>query len=231
MTKKNIAEYSNAIPLPAMDKRWNVKLDSYRRSKYRASRNEERTLSNFIKFCDIRKGIFLEIGCGSGWFRKRIPDNKYIGLEVLLRKDVALDFPIILGLGECLPLRDKSVDCVLILATLDHVSDPQTVISEAFRVLKETGEIYILNTVTITDIFRKIGVYSFLLFQKIISFDYESIMRNFQKAILQKEDKYHTFDLTACEIRKMLLTSGYSEIKLKNFLNVCFFKGRKLHAI
>lgn len=227
MNEKETLTYSNNIPIPNLNNTWKKKLNTFIQGGYKRNKNTERMISEFVNFCKIKNGILLEVGCGSAWFRCHIPDVKYIGLEVLIRRDIDINFPIVVGVGERLPFKDNSVDYVLILATLDHVSDPLEVLKESFRILKKEGNIYILSAVKLPNTSRKIFVYGFLLFQKILFFDYESICRNFRKITLEKEDKYHTFEFTAAGIEKMLLEVGYSGVMLKNFLNTCFFKGKK----
>jgi len=43
-----------------------------------------------------------------------------------------------------IPLKDNSVDCVMLIAILEHTTDPQKVIDEIHRVLKKGGEAAIL---------------------------------------------------------------------------------------
>lgn len=227
MNKKKTVGYLEDIPRPKINNAWDEKLNNYIWAKHKSPANALRMVLNFLNFCKIESGTLLEIGCGSGWFRRYIKGVTYTGLEVLIRKDINIDFPMVVGIGEKLPFKNESVDHVLIYATLDHVSNPLQVLKESFRVLKKDGNIFILSTVKISNSLRKIFVYSFLLFQKILFFDYESIIRNFKQTVLKEEDKFHTFEFTAEDIKAMLSETGYSGLLLKNFLNTCFFKANK----
>lgn|SRR3989338_357448 len=220
------AYYDNA-PVPKVNNAWNKKLHAYVESVYTENKNFAGMIRNFMDFCRIKDGRLLEIGCGSGWFRRYARDIEYVGLEVLVRKDVDLNFPFVVGFGETLPFKDESFDHILILATLDHVFDPAKVINESFKVLKKGGGIYILNSVELPGGIRKIFVYAFLLAQKVIFFDYRSIKRNFKKIVLKKDDEYHTFEFTASGFEEMLSKAGFSGISRRYFLNICFIKGRK----
>ena len=209
------------------DSTWRAKLTNYIESKYKPGRNFKRMISNLVNFSNIKDGILLDIGCGSGWFRRYTKDVNYIGLDIMIRQDVEIDFPMVVGIGENLPFKDESVDHVLVLATLDHVINPAKVLKESYRILKRNGKIYILSSVTIANSARKLFVYAFLLFQKVIFFDYESIIRNFKKIVFKREDAYHTFEFTAGLIKEMMLKEGFSRVFLRNFLNMCFLKGEK----
>lgn len=49
---------------------------------------------------------------------------------------------ILAGMGESLPLSDRSMDAVILYNTLDHTDDPSSVLREIYRVLKEDGVLY-----------------------------------------------------------------------------------------
>ena len=219
--------YYDNVSVPKIGNDWNEKLRAYIHGEYTENKNFAKMILNFLNFCQIEGGRMLETGCGSGWFLRYINGVDYIGLDVLVRKDIDFNFPFAVGFGEKLPFKSKSFDHVLILATLDHVFDPLEVINESFKVLKKGGNIYILNTVQIPNGIRKIFVYAFLITQKILFSDYKSIKRNFNKVVLKKEDEFHTFEFTASGLEEMLSKAGFSDISHRDFLNMCFVKGRK----
>jgi len=49
----------------------------------------------------------------------------------------------VVGDGHQLPFRSESVDGVILTGVLEHVADPPTMVSEANRVLKRGGRIYV----------------------------------------------------------------------------------------
>lgn len=53
------------------------------------------------------------------------------------------DFPFIQMMGEDLLFSDASFDCVTLMSTLDHVLDPEKVLSEAYRVLRRGGYVFV----------------------------------------------------------------------------------------
>lgn len=226
MREKSI-EYLDTVPVPKLDAAWNEKLDYYAKARHKGNRNLVRMMASFLRFCAIKSGRVLEVGCGSGWLRHYMPGVNYVGLEVLLMKDVKMDFPLAVGLGEKLPFKDGAFDHVMIVATLDHVFDPAQIAAESFRVLKKGGTICLLNTVKMPSGLRKLFVYGFLLMQKIAFFDYESIGRNMRKAVLHKDDDYHTFEFSANEMTDLLVKAGCEKVESRDFLNTSFVKGRK----
>jgi SAM-dependent methyltransferase len=53
------------------------------------------------------------------------------------------DFRLVQAFGEDIPLADASVDLVVSLQVLEHVKDPERVLSEAWRVLRRGGSLYL----------------------------------------------------------------------------------------
>ena len=94
-------------------------------------------------FCKDLRGLVLDVGCDQPSHSiQLIPNNcQYIGLDPYATKG---EFRII-GLGEILPIVDASVDVVTFNTSLDHILDYHTAIEEAFRVLKEGGQIVIAS--------------------------------------------------------------------------------------
>jgi len=77
--------------------------------------------------------LFLD--CGAG-FRKTLYDN-VINYEI-----AAYPSTDMLGVGECLPFSDGSLDGVFSVAVLEHVQDPFRCASEIVRVLKPGGLLF-----------------------------------------------------------------------------------------
>ena len=86
-------------------------------------------------------GIGLDVGAGSGFFTRLI---NAIALEpslamIKLAKDRT--WAVISGVGELIPIRDSSMDYVLIVVTLCFAKDPEAVLREGARVLKDNGRL------------------------------------------------------------------------------------------
>lgn len=80
----------------------------------------------------------LDIGCGDGYFLKQSPCVTATGIDMRIG-DAAV------APGAPLPFPDESFDLVTMLAVIEHVKDPQFVISEIARVLRPNGRL-ILTT-------------------------------------------------------------------------------------
>jgi ubiquinone/menaquinone biosynthesis C-methylase UbiE len=95
-------------------------------------------------------GKLLDIGCGTGLFVERYIEagGSAIGLDIsskmiekARRRCIACDY--ILGTGEKIPFCDNSFDAVCSLLVFSYVKDPETMLNEAYRVLKPGGKIAI----------------------------------------------------------------------------------------
>ena len=87
----------------------------------------------------------VEIGCGPAGISTVLRAKLKVGLDPLVR-DYQKDFNInteeceyVLAMGENIPIRDGSIDVVFCVNVLDHVMDPNWVLSEADRVLDRNG--------------------------------------------------------------------------------------------
>jgi len=91
-----------------------------------------------------KKGKGLEIGVGTGRFAQPLgvafgidPSKKM--LEIAKKRGIKT----FVGEGENLPFTDNEFDYVLIVITICFVKNPERVISEARRVLKNNGKLII----------------------------------------------------------------------------------------
>ncbi|WP_135256737.1 class I SAM-dependent methyltransferase [Thermus caldilimi] len=90
----------------------------------------------------------LEVGAGTGYWLKRLPYAKKVGLEPSLamlrvgQKQVP-EATWVAGRGEALPFPEKSFDAVLIFTVLEFVEDVERVLLEARRVLRPRGSLVV----------------------------------------------------------------------------------------
>lgn len=90
----------------------------------------------------------LEVGAGTGYWLKRLPYPKRVGLEpssAMLQVGRARvpEVEWIQGQGEALPFPEKSFDVLLLFTVLEFVEDVERVLAEARRVLKEGGSLVV----------------------------------------------------------------------------------------
>ncbi|ABW01254.1 class I SAM-dependent methyltransferase [Caldivirga maquilingensis] len=86
-------------------------------------------------------GLGLDVGAGSGFFTRLI---NAIALEpspgmIKLAKDRT--WAVVSGVGELMPIRDSSMDYVIIVVTLCFAMNPEAILRESIRVLKSNGRL------------------------------------------------------------------------------------------
>jgi SAM-dependent methyltransferase len=84
--------------------------------------------------------IVLDAGAGEARHRVHFKNGRYIALDAAYG-DVAWDYSKLDVRGdlEHIPLRSKSVDCILCMVVLEHTKNPRQVLNEFARVLKSGG--------------------------------------------------------------------------------------------
>lgn len=81
--------------------------------------------------------VLLDLGCGPPEARGAVRElgySRYVGVDLMVDTR-----PDVVALIDRLCLRDNSVDSVNCISILEHVYNPQEVISEIFRVLRPGG--------------------------------------------------------------------------------------------
>ncbi len=109
-----------------------------------------------------------------------------------------------LKISEEIPLEKESCDAVTMIAVLEHLSDPQIILNESFRVLKKDGKLILTTPVPLAKPFLE-----FLAFRL---------------RLINKDDiKDHKNYFCTAEIKKILVESGFREENIKNYLFLfCF---------
>ncbi|MFF7455262.1 class I SAM-dependent methyltransferase [Kitasatospora sp. NPDC008115] len=99
-------------------------------------------------------GIVLDVGCGNGKFVSRLhrdrPELQVVGMDISAGILADVEKPVLVADAQALPFADNSVDAVLALHMLYHVSDIEATIKELARVLCPGGVI-IASTNSDTD--------------------------------------------------------------------------------
>jgi SAM-dependent methyltransferase len=92
----------------------------------------------------IRPGAtVVDVGCFDAWPRRHLPAGcRYVGIDYL---ETAADWygsrPDVYGDASRLPLRERSVDVVLMFSVLEHLADPQAALAGIGRALKPDGRL------------------------------------------------------------------------------------------
>lgn len=92
----------------------------------------------------LMRGVVVDLGCGIRPYESEIRRvaTWYVGIDWsntphLLRADVVAD------LNEGLPVQDAVADTVVSFQVLEHLKEPEVLLSEAWRILKSGGTIIV----------------------------------------------------------------------------------------
>ncbi len=106
---------------------------------------------HFNRFLPLEEKSILEVGCGDGGIVKAFGErSKCIGIDIFERRDEKgrpmleknnINYKIYDG--KQFPFPDNHFDIVCSFATMEHFSDPDNVLKEMKRVLKNEGKILI----------------------------------------------------------------------------------------
>lgn len=105
----------------------------------------ENRLSKFISKAIISVAIqsgdkWVDIGCGSRPYEKWFPSGSYIGVDIEDRgRPVSMKAPDFFYDAKRLPFEDGSLNGALCTQVLEHVPNPEALLSEICRVLKPGG--------------------------------------------------------------------------------------------
>jgi ubiquinone/menaquinone biosynthesis C-methylase UbiE len=109
----------------------------------------------------LRGGMrLLEVGCGAGnlLLQATVPGSSPVALDLSMQAlafvrsrlkeaksgpDAPGDFACTQAIGEALPFRDNSFDCILLSEVVEHLEAPQISVREAARVLCPSGRLLI----------------------------------------------------------------------------------------
>ncbi len=86
----------------------------------------------------------LDAGAGECKWREHFPQAEYIGLDYKVG-DPTWDFSQVMieaDLNDHIPMPDNSVDVVVSIQVLEHLSNPQQAVKEMTRVLKPGGHLF-----------------------------------------------------------------------------------------
>ncbi len=90
----------------------------------------------------LYKGVLYDLGAGESPYRNFFlrHADQYVAVDWSDSHHATMP-DIVADLNEILPLASDVADTVVSLSVLEHLSDPQTMLNEAFRILKSGGGI------------------------------------------------------------------------------------------
>ncbi|WP_266159659.1 class I SAM-dependent methyltransferase [Dyella silvatica] len=92
------------------------------------------------------RGILLDVGCSSGKMMQIMREDAAlcVGVDLDASAGIRPSGNIVFSIadGEQLPFRDDSIDVVICNHIYEHTDDPQRLVDEIWRVLKEGGHCY-----------------------------------------------------------------------------------------
>lgn len=119
-----------------------------RRSQYHNNRGWHNWLIYNIgdkyldKYSKYYTGFLVDLGCGTAPFKEYFLQycEQYIGVDWTKtlhnsKADVVSDLNVSINLG------DEVADTIISLSVMEHLCEPQTMLNEAFRILKPEGKI------------------------------------------------------------------------------------------
>ena len=101
--------------------------------------------------CVRTDGRMLDNGCGVGVLFERLGPERVVGLDMsgeMLRRASTRSDRLVLGNSQDMPLKSASFDVVFCRSLLHHLPQPQLCVREMHRVLRDGGQIVLVDTNT-----------------------------------------------------------------------------------
>lgn len=116
------------------------KIDYFSHNWLAIKNNNETFKDNLFRF----RGIVYDLGCGIRPYEQDVLHkcDQYIGVD-WGNTHHKLKANIISDLNKPLPIESNSADLVTSFQVLEHLSEPQIFLNEAYRILKNNGEIFL----------------------------------------------------------------------------------------
>jgi len=127
-------------------------------------------------------GNLIDIGGGSGWMSEYWDgEGLYVVVDPMFRKVIIKyqaykknKLVFVQSKAEKIPFEDNTFNCALICAAIDHVENPDIVLSETSRVLRNNGHLFVTHKIDTKDRRSNLGHQT-------------SISENKLKSLLKKE--------------------------------------------
>jgi ubiquinone/menaquinone biosynthesis C-methylase UbiE len=156
----------------------------------------------FVRFARRHAGpSILDLGCGFGAYSNALidEDRKCVGCDINFGYLRAADkrLPVV-NVDTSLPFNDRSFDSVLIFEVLEHVSDVESVLAEAFRVARKNVLITVPNSERIEQMKANDVTYAHMLSSDHVHFfdpeSLERLLRRYSKDVsIERSDPIYPF--------------------------------------
>ena len=94
----------------------------------------------FARAAPALGGVVVDVGCGAMPYRSAVDCTRYWGMDFNVSAEEGQDLA---GSAEAVPLRDAVADAVVCTEVIEHVREPLKAVTEAARVLKPGGRLYL----------------------------------------------------------------------------------------
>ncbi len=107
---------------------------------------ENKRIKKLIQLADLKDSdLVLEVGCGAGHILERVKKGKLHGIDISeiqirrAKERLGVSVELTKAPGEKIPYNDKYFDKILCSEVIEHVLDPDPLLKEMKRVLKDDG--------------------------------------------------------------------------------------------
>ena len=106
--------------------------------------SENRWEFDFVSEALNENDSLIDVGCGDGVFLQKVSSKEKYGIEL---SEAAIDKARSKGLdvrnGTLADCETESADIITLFQVLEHVSNPQEILENAYRVLRRGGKLYV----------------------------------------------------------------------------------------
>lgn len=142
-------------------------------------------IPHIIKNLDLNdEDLILDIGCGNGRLLESVKKGKIIGMDLFIdTKKISMrgNFFVIQGSGFQIPIKNNSVDKIVISSVLQMVKDWKGILKECDRVMKDNGIIVLTAPIKHVLIDRVISLKILNFINRNIPSDYNNFQNYLNK--------------------------------------------------
>jgi len=126
-------------------------------------------------FCGIKPGTTLDLGAGDCPYKHKVPHTEYFSLDI--RRDCN---PNIISDAHSLPFGNSTFDTVISTEVLEHIKNPEIMISEMLRILRPCG-ICIVSSPFLYPLHPRMNGYFLGDFHRFTLDEYKHLFREFSQ--------------------------------------------------